>query len=111
MASPSSASTPMCARSWSAPSLSLPSPSRASAAGTDREERAMSRELIVILTTLGLYAAVVISPGPNFALVSRLAISGSSRAAAGSAIGFGLAAGFYQVLTMAGLSLLLAKVG
>jgi threonine/homoserine/homoserine lactone efflux protein len=71
----------------------------------------MSRELIVILTTLGLYAAVLISPGPNFALVSRLAISGSGRAAAGSALGFGLAASFYQVLTMTGLSLLLARVG
>ena len=41
----------------------------------------MSRELIVILTALGLYGAVLISPGPNFALVSRLAISGSGRAA------------------------------
>src|SRR3954454_6794567 len=71
----------------------------------------MSRELVVILTTLGLYAAVLISPGPNFALVSRLAISGASRAAAGSALGFGLAASFYQVLTMTGLSLLLTKVG
>ena len=71
----------------------------------------MSRELAVILTTLGLYMAVVISPGPNFALVSRLAISGSSRAAAGSALGFGLAASFYQVLTMTGLSLLLARIG
>ena len=71
----------------------------------------MSRELIVILTTTGLYTAVVISPGPNFALVSRLAISGSSRAAAGSALGFGLAAAFYGVLTMTGLSLLLTKVG
>jgi threonine/homoserine/homoserine lactone efflux protein len=71
----------------------------------------MSRELVVILTTLGLYTAVVVSPGPNFALVSRLAISGSGRAAAGSALGFGLAASFYQVLTMTGLSLLLTKVG
>ena len=71
----------------------------------------MSRELIVILTTLAAYTAVVISPGPNFALVSRLAISGSSRAAAGSAFGFGLAAACYAVLTMTGLSLLLTQVG
>jgi threonine/homoserine/homoserine lactone efflux protein len=72
---------------------------------------AMSQELVVILTAVGLYAALVISPGPNFALVSRLAISGSTRGAAGSALGFGLAAAFYQILTMAGLSLLLTRVG
>ncbi len=71
----------------------------------------MSRELLVILTTLGLYAAVVISPGPNFALVSRLAISGSPHGAAGSSLGFAMAACFYAVLTMTGLSLLLTNVG
>jgi threonine/homoserine/homoserine lactone efflux protein len=71
----------------------------------------MSREILVILTTLGLYAAVVVSPGPSFALVSRLAMSGAPRAAVGSALGFALAAGFYAILTMTGLSLLLANVG
>jgi len=32
----------------------------------------MCQELRIIATTTGLYAAVVVTPGPNFALISSL---------------------------------------
>ncbi|MGF9566538.1 LysE family transporter [Neorhizobium sp. JUb45] len=70
----------------------------------------MDPVLITILTTLGLYAAVVISPGPNFALISRLAVSGARRTAFGATFGLALAATFYAILSMTGLALLLTRV-
>lgn len=71
----------------------------------------MNSDVVTVLTALGLYAAVVISPGPNFALISRLAMSGARSTAVGATFGFAIAATFYAVLTMAGLALFLAKVG
>jgi threonine/homoserine/homoserine lactone efflux protein len=71
----------------------------------------MRPELITIATALGLYAAVVVSPGPNFALVSRLAVSGARPAAAGAILGLAFAAALYAILTMTGLGLLLTRVG
>ncbi|PWC84223.1 threonine transporter [Azospirillum sp. TSH100] len=71
----------------------------------------MSQELLVIATALGLYTAVVVSPGPNFALVSRLAISGARPAALGATLGFAVASFVYAVLTMTGLALMLAQIG
>ena len=66
--------------------------------------------IITIITTLGLYAVAVVSPGPSFALVSRLAVSGSRPAAIGATFGLALAAGFYAVLTITGLALLLTRI-
>jgi len=71
----------------------------------------MRQDLLTIATTLALYAAVVVSPGPNFALISRLAVSGARRAAFGATFGLAIAATFYAVLTMTGLALLLTRVG
>ena len=71
----------------------------------------MRSDITTILTTLALYFAVVVSPGPNFALVSRLALSGSTRAAYGASLGFALGSLVYSVLTMTGLALLLQHVG
>jgi threonine/homoserine/homoserine lactone efflux protein len=71
----------------------------------------MRTDLAVIFTTLTLYLAITVSPGPNFALVSRLAISGSRRAAVGASLGIASADFFYAVLTMTGLSVLLTEVG
>lgn len=71
----------------------------------------MNPDVLTVLTALGLYAAVVISPGPNFALISKLAMSGSRLTAVGATFGFAIAATFYAVLTMAGLALVLARVG
>jgi threonine/homoserine/homoserine lactone efflux protein len=71
----------------------------------------MSPEWLTIATSLGLYAAVVVSPGPNFALISRLAVSGERLAAIGAAFGFAVAATIYAILSMAGLALILTKIG
>ena len=71
----------------------------------------MSEELPTILTVLALYAAVVVSPGPNFALISRLAISGARPAAIGATFGLAIAATFYAILTMTGLALVLTRIG
>jgi threonine/homoserine/homoserine lactone efflux protein len=71
----------------------------------------MAPEIMIVLSTLGLYAMAVVSPGPNFALISRLALSGSRKAAAGATVGLALSATFYAILTVAGLSVLLTKVG
>lgn len=65
----------------------------------------------VVLAVLVLYAAIVVSPGPNFALISRLALRGEDRAAWGATVGLALAATFYGLLAMVGLSALLQQVG
>ncbi|EIM31263.1 MULTISPECIES: LysE family translocator [Microvirga] len=62
------------------------------------------------LTTLSIYAGVIISPGPNFALVSRLAMSGALPSALGATLGLSLAATFYAVLSMTGLAVLIVRV-
>lgn len=71
----------------------------------------MTPQIMIILTTLGLYAMAVVSPGPNFALISRLALAGCRKAAMGATIGLALSATFYAILTIAGLSVLLTRVG
>jgi len=71
----------------------------------------MRQELLIVAATLGLYAGVVVSPGPNFALISRLAVSGRGREAAGATLGIAAAATLYAILTMTGLALVLARVG
>ncbi len=71
----------------------------------------MHSDSLVIATTLGLYSAVVVSPGPNFALITRLAISGARPAAVGATFGLAVAAMFYAILTMTGLALVLTQVG
>ncbi|MGY4155547.1 threonine/homoserine/homoserine lactone efflux protein [Bradyrhizobium sp. USDA 4461] len=47
----------------------------------------MRTELTAILTTLALYFASTACPGPNFAVVTRLAICGSRRAALAASFG------------------------
>jgi threonine/homoserine/homoserine lactone efflux protein len=68
-------------------------------------------DLTVIATTLALYLAVTVSPGPNFAVISRLAVSGSRRAAFGASVGIGLASIIYASLSMTGLAVLLKEIG
>jgi threonine/homoserine/homoserine lactone efflux protein len=68
-------------------------------------------DLSVVLTVLLLYVAIVVSPGPNFALISRLALRGEDRAAWGATLGLATAATFYGVLAMVGLSALLQQLG
>lgn len=71
----------------------------------------MGTDLITILGALGLYAAVVVSPGPNFALITRLAVSGARSTAFGATFGLASAATLYAVLSMTGLALVLTRVG
>lgn len=71
----------------------------------------MPTEIVVVTTVLLLYAAIVVSPGPNFALISRLAISGARQTAIGATLGLACAATLYAVLSMSGLVLLLTRVG
>jgi threonine/homoserine/homoserine lactone efflux protein len=68
-------------------------------------------DLTVIITTLALYLAVTVSPGPNFAVISRLAVSGSRRAAYGASVGIGLASIIYATLSMTGLAVVLKEIG
>lgn len=70
----------------------------------------MSSDVLVVATTLALYLAAVVSPGPNFALVSRLAMSGSRNAGLGAAFGLAIVATCYAALTMSGLALILDRV-
>lgn len=65
----------------------------------------------VLVATLTLYCGVTISPGPNFALVSRLAVGGARRAALGASLGFAVAATCYAALAITGLSVLISNVG
>ncbi len=71
----------------------------------------MASEWSTIAVALGLYAAVVVSPGPNFALISRLAIAGHRSSALGATFGLAIAATVYAMLTMTGLALALTRIG
>lgn len=68
----------------------------------------MSAYAIVFGATL-IWLAAVISPGPNFLVVSRLALSRSRASAIGAT--FGIAAGslIYAALTLFGLSVLILR--
>jgi threonine/homoserine/homoserine lactone efflux protein len=71
----------------------------------------MNQDLVVVVTTLSLYFAAVVSPGPSFAFISRLAVSGARSAALGAALGLAIGATLYALLTMAGLAVLLEQIG
>lgn len=70
----------------------------------------MSGDLAVVATALGLYAAVVVSPGPSFAIVARMAAAGERRAALGATLGLALAALAYAALALTGLATLLSEL-
>lgn len=63
----------------------------------------------VILGATLIWLAVVVSPGPNFLVVSRLALSRSRRAAIGAAFGMTAGSMIYACLTMFGLGVLLLR--
>lgn len=71
----------------------------------------MSQELATVLAALAIYAAAVLSPGPNFTLITRLAASGARPAALGATLGFSVGATLYAVLSMTGLALVVTRVG
>lgn len=63
-----------------------------------------------IIAVVVLQLLAVISPGPNFAIVSRLSIGQSKLAGLGAAFGISLGATLYAVLSITGLSALLERV-
>lgn len=70
----------------------------------------MSADLATVLTTLALYAGLVVSPGPGFALVSRLALSDARAEARACTVGFAVGATLYALLSMTGLALAIRQV-
>ncbi|HWX34135.1 MAG TPA: LysE family transporter [Steroidobacteraceae bacterium] len=68
----------------------------------------MSPYVIIIGATL-IWLAAVVSPGPNFLVVSRLALSRSRRSAIGATVGITFGSLIYAALTMFGLSVLILR--
>jgi threonine/homoserine/homoserine lactone efflux protein len=68
----------------------------------------MSPYAIIIGATL-IWLAAVVSPGPNFLVVSRLALSQSRRSAIGATVGITVGSLIYAALTMFGLSVLILR--
>jgi RhtB (resistance to homoserine/threonine) family protein len=68
----------------------------------------MSPYVIIIGATL-IWLAAVVSPGPNFLVVSRLALSRSRRSAIGATVGITFGPLIYAALTMFGLSVLILR--
>ena len=64
-------------------------------------------QLPVILGASLIWLAAIVSPGPNFLVVSRLAFARSRRAALGATLGIAAGSLIYAALTMFGLSVLL----
>lgn len=71
----------------------------------------MTQDFATVLATLALYLAIVVSPGPSFALISRMAVAGERRAALGATLGLAAGATVYAVLTMTGLAVVLGQIG
>jgi RhtB (resistance to homoserine/threonine) family protein len=68
----------------------------------------MSPYVIIVGATL-IWLAAVVSPGPNFLVVSRLALSRSRRSAIGATFGITIGSLIYAALTMFGLSVLILR--
>jgi threonine efflux protein len=68
----------------------------------------MNPYAIIIGATL-VWLAAVVSPGPNFLVVSRLALSRSRRSAIGATLGITVGSLAYAALTMFGLSVLILR--
>lgn len=65
----------------------------------------------VIAFVMAIYLAAVVSPGPNFAVVSRLAVQGKHAAAGGVVAGVAVTSTLYAVLAMTGLAVVLGQIG
>lgn len=66
----------------------------------------MSTSTVIIGATL-IWLAAIVSPGPNFLVVSRLALAGSRRSSIGATFGIALGSVIYAALTLFGLGLLI----
>ena len=65
--------------------------------------------LASLLTIAGIYLAVLASPGPNFFILSQLALDGRQREARQVVLGLTTGSVFWVVLALAGLSTLLSQ--
>lgn len=63
----------------------------------------------IILGATLVWLAAIVSPGPNFLVVSRLALSRSRRSAIGATFGIMVASVIYAALTMFGLSVVMLR--
>jgi RhtB (resistance to homoserine/threonine) family protein len=72
------------------------------------EENHLSPYTVIIGASL-IWLAAVVSPGPNFLVVSRLALSRSRRSAIGATVGITVGSLIYAALTMFGLSVLILR--
>lgn len=71
----------------------------------------MNLDVSVLGAVLLVYVVVVVSPGPNFALVTRLALAETRSTSAGAIVGLAVAASVYAIAAMSGLSVLITQVG
>ena len=67
----------------------------------------MTAYLPILLTILGAYWIAVVSPGPNFLLVSQLALSGKRRMGIRAALGIAAGGTIWAMLAMAGVAAIL----
>jgi threonine efflux protein len=68
----------------------------------------MSPTAVIVGATL-IWLAAIVSPGPNFLVVSRLALSRSRRSAIGATLGIAIGSLIYAALTLFGLSVLILR--
>ncbi|WP_323016902.1 LysE family translocator [Castellaniella sp.] len=66
--------------------------------------------LHTLLLVMTIHAVALISPGPDFAIVTRLSIVSSRRAGLWAAAGVASAIGVYTLISLLGLSLVLATL-
>jgi len=67
--------------------------------------------MLALAAILGALALGVISPGPSFVLVARLAVAASRRDALAAALGMGVGGVTFASLALVGLTALLAQLG
>jgi threonine/homoserine/homoserine lactone efflux protein len=67
----------------------------------------MHTELRILLTLIGVYVPVLVSPGPNFLVVTQVAVSQSRRHAIVTALGVSSASTIMAVIAATGMGLLM----
>ena len=65
--------------------------------------------VLSLLTIAGIYLAVLASPGPNFFILSQMALEGRQKAARCVVLGLSTASIFWVVVVLAGLATLLSQ--
>src|SRR5664279_4023708 len=67
--------------------------------------------MLTLLTILGALAVGVVSPGPSFVLIARIAVAVSRRDALAASVGMGVGGVVFAGLALLGLRALLGAVG